>query len=120
MAEQRKRPPDPKPEDAEDEEPLPDLVTVPLEDSIDLHSFNPRDIPAVVEEYLDRCFRAGFREVRLIHGRGMGAQRQVVHKLLKRLPYVEGFTEAPAERGGWGATVVTLAVPAPETSPEQP
>jgi dsDNA-specific endonuclease/ATPase MutS2 len=83
-------------------------VAVPLEDSLDLHSFAPRDIPDVVEEYLEAARAAGFAEVRLIHGRGRGVQRARIHALLARLPGVVRAYEAPPERGGWGATVVVL------------
>jgi DNA-nicking Smr family endonuclease len=86
---------------------------VPIEDAIDLHGFQPRDIPSVVEEYLREAQARGFREVRLIHGRGTGFQRQRVQQLLAQLslapdPQVERFADAPAYRGGWGATVVWL------------
>lgn len=85
---------------------------VPIEDVLDLHPFAPRDIPSVVEEYLEAAGRRGFGEVRVIHGRGRGVQRAVVHALLARHPLVEGFAEAPPERGGWGATIVRLRRPA--------
>jgi len=91
----------------------PNPVTLPIEDSIDLHPFAPRDVPAVVEEYLLAAAAAGLREVRLIHGRGTGVQRARVQSLLARLPYVARAYEAPAERGGWGATIVELASPTP-------
>ncbi|MEY4547390.1 MAG: hypothetical protein RL685_3585 [Pseudomonadota bacterium] len=86
---------------------------MPIEDAIDLHGFQPRDIPSVVEEYLREAQARGFREVRLIHGRGTGFQRQRVQQLLAQLslapdPQVERFADAPAYRGGWGATVVWL------------
>jgi DNA-nicking Smr family endonuclease len=87
----------------------PDPVTVPIEDSLDLHSFPPRDIPEIVEEYLHAARAAGLREVRLIHGRGQGVQRARVHSLLARLPGIAAAFDAPSERGGWGATVVVLA-----------
>jgi dsDNA-specific endonuclease/ATPase MutS2 len=62
----------------------------------------------VVEEYLIEAAARGFREVRLIHGRGIGVQREIVRAVLSRHPAVESFTDAPPERGGWGATVVRL------------
>jgi dsDNA-specific endonuclease/ATPase MutS2 len=65
-------------------------------------------VAAVVADYLDEAHRAGFTEVRLIHGRGIGAQREIVRSVLARHPRVEGFADAPPERGGWGATVVRL------------
>ncbi len=66
---------------------------VPIEREIDLHSFAPRDIPSVVEEYIDAAARAGFREVRVIHGRGRGVQRGIVQATLDRLPQVEEFRD---------------------------
>jgi dsDNA-specific endonuclease/ATPase MutS2 len=82
-------------------------VRVPIEDSLDLHPFAPRDIPSVVEEYIEEAARAGYREVRLIHGRGRGVQRGIVQALLERLPLVEEFWDAPDAH--LGATVVRLA-----------
>ena len=87
----------------------PDTVAVPIEDALDLHSFAPRDVPSVVEEYLLAARAAGFVEVRLIHGRGRGVQKARVQAILARIPGVVAAFEAPAERGGWGATVVRLA-----------
>ncbi len=83
---------------------------LPIEDSIDLHPFPPRDIPDVVDAYLESAVEKGFREVRLIHGRGIGVQRDRVQKLLARHALVSGFHDAPPERGGWGATVAYLKV----------
>ncbi len=85
------------------------VVELPIEDSLDLHAFHPRDVAGVVEEYLQVARRHGLREVRLIHGRGRGVQRARVHALVSRLPGVVRAYEAPPERGGWGATVVELA-----------
>jgi DNA-nicking Smr family endonuclease len=79
---------------------------VPIEDSIDLHAFAPRDIPSVVEEYLAAAHDAGFREVRLIHGRGRGVQRGIVQSVLERDPLVEAFHDAPESH--LGATVARL------------
>jgi SAM-dependent methyltransferase len=81
---------------------------VPIEDALDLHNFQPRDIPIAVEGYLEAAVEKGFREVRLIHGRGTGFQRDRVRGILARHPDVESFADAPPERGGWGATVVLL------------
>jgi Smr domain/Negative regulator of sigma F len=85
-----------------------DAVVLPIEDSIDLHAFAPRDIPSVVEAYLEAAQQAGFREVRVIHGRGKGVQKERVRQVLSRSERVEGFEEATPDRGGFGATVVTL------------
>jgi DNA-nicking Smr family endonuclease len=88
-----------------------DVVVLPVEDSIDLHGFRPRDVLAVVGDYLEEAAKRGFREVRLIHGRGKGVQRANVQALLAGHPLVESFRDAPATRGGWGATLVELRVP---------
>ena len=79
---------------------------VPIEDSIDLHSFHPRDIKSVVEEYVNAAHRVGLREVRLIHGRGKGVQRGIVQAALERHPLVEAFDDAPDSH--LGATIATL------------
>ena len=86
----------------------PPPVPIPIEDALDLHAFVPRDVRSVVDEYLHEAAARGFREVRLIHGRGIGAQRQAVRALLLGHPLVAGFQDAPSERGGWGATIVAL------------
>jgi DNA-nicking Smr family endonuclease len=85
-----------------------DPIRVPIEDAIDLHAFAPRDVRDVVDAYLEAAQDAGFREVRIIHGRGIGVQRESVRALLARHPRVRAFADAPPERGGWGATVVVL------------
>jgi DNA-nicking Smr family endonuclease len=86
----------------------PEPVVLPIEDWLDLHAFAPRDVPSVVEEYLREAAARGLGEVRLIHGRGKGVQRAVVQALLAGHPLVSRFFDAPAGRGGWGATVVML------------
>jgi len=88
----------------EDDEPL----RIPIGDVFDLHSVPPRDVRAVVEQYLIEAHRMGYRALRIIHGRGIGAQREIVRAVLSRTPFVMEFRDAPAEAGGWGATVVTL------------
>lgn len=90
------------------DESMPDEVVLPVEDRLDLHAFHPRDVRSVVEAYLDEALAAGFGEVRLIHGRGIGVQREIVRSVLSRRPEVERFFDAPPDRGGWGATVVRL------------
>jgi len=82
---------------------------VPIEASIDLHAFSPRDIPSVVEEYVTAAHAAGFREVRLIHGRGKGVQRGIVQAVLERHPLVEAFDDATETH--LGATVAVLVPP---------
>ena len=86
-------------------------VPLPIEDALDLHAFAPRDVAGVVADYLEEARAKGFAEVRIIHGRGIGVQREVVRAVLARTPGVVSFHDAPPERGGWGATVVRLAIP---------
>src|SRR2546422_1019365 len=92
----------------DDEGPFSEPVAIPIGDSLDLHYFPPRDVGEIVDAYLEAAAERGFREVRIIHGRGRGVQRHRVHQHLARSPHVERFTEAPADRGGWGATLVWL------------
>ena len=84
---------------------------VPIEDSIDLHTFAPRDIPSVVEEYITAAHEAGYREVRLIHGRGKGIQRAIVQGVLERHPLVVAFRDTPEAH--LGATTAILAAEGP-------
>lgn len=83
-------------------------VPIPITDVFDLHSVPPRDVKAVVEEYLAEAHRLGFKALRIIHGRGIGVQREIVRGVLGRLEFVSDFRDAPGEAGGWGATIVTL------------
>jgi dsDNA-specific endonuclease/ATPase MutS2 len=84
-------------------------VEIPITDVFDLHSFAPHDAKAAVEAYLEEARRLGLTALRIIHGRGVGVQREMVRSVLSKSPYVVHFADAPAEAGGWGATVVTLA-----------
>ncbi len=90
------------------EDPFQEPVELPVEDALDLHAFSPKDIPSVVESYLEAAVEAGYREVRVIHGRGIGVQKKRVQSVLSRSPLVDGYRDAPPERGGWGATLVWL------------
>ena len=83
-------------------------VRIPITDVFDLHSVPPRDAQAIVEEYLEEARKLGLKALRIIHGRGIGAQREMVRKVLGSKDYVVDFRDAPAEAGGWGATIVTL------------
>ena len=83
-------------------------MVLPIEDSLDLHAFSPKEITPLIEEYLHQSELRAFREVRIIHGRGTGTQRTIVRSLLAKHPCVAGFKDAPPESGGWGATVVSL------------
>src|SRR5258706_14587584 len=88
--------------------PFAEPIKLPVEDYIDLHPFQPKDIPSVLEEYLEQSRQVGFREVRIIHGKGMGVQRNIVHAWLGKQSIVESFRDAPLEAGSWGATMVIL------------
>jgi DNA-nicking Smr family endonuclease len=84
---------------------------LPITGELDLHSFAPRDVPSVVEEYVRACREKGLLLVRLVHGRGKGVQRAEVRRVLRRLEGVKSFDDAPPMSGGWGATVVELLPP---------
>lgn len=80
-------------------------VKLPIEDCIDLHTFSPKDIPDLLDSYLKACWEAGLKEVRIIHGKGIGVQREMVRKTLSRSPLIDHFSQASPEAGGWGATI---------------
>jgi dsDNA-specific endonuclease/ATPase MutS2 len=84
------------------------IVEVPITDELDLHAFAPRDVKDVVGEYLEAARGKGFTEVRIVHGKGVGVLREIVHGVLKQHPAVEHFTLADGQRGSWGATIVRL------------
>jgi dsDNA-specific endonuclease/ATPase MutS2 len=88
--------------------PFPEPVTIEIRDIIDLHTIPPREVKRVVEEYLRETHAAGFRTVRIIHGKGIGVQREMVRVILARTPFVEGCSDAPPDAGGLGATIVKL------------
>ena len=90
------------------ENPFPEPVEMEITDSIDLHAFAPRDVKAVTEAYLDEAYRKGFRLVRIIHGKGIGVQRETVRKVLEKNAFVKSFKTADELSGSWGATIVTL------------
>ena len=83
-------------------------IHIPIEGELDLHAFAPRDIAGVVADYVDAAVEAGLREVRLIHGRGSGRQRDAVRRVCAEHPRVASYADAPPDLGGWGATVVRL------------
>jgi DNA-nicking Smr family endonuclease len=105
-----RREPDPVIDDEDGDRNLDErsVVEVPFGDVLDLHGFPPRDMREIVRDYLDRAHAAGLGHVRIVHGKGIGVQREAVRKLLERDPRVAGFRDAPGEHGGWGATVVDL------------
>lgn len=88
---------------------------IPIEGELDLHPFRPRDIPSVVEEYINEAHAARLREVRLIHGRGIGVQRGIVQQALERHPLVESFSDDT--RSHLGATHVVLTSPIADREP---
>ena len=83
-------------------------IRIPITDVFDLHTVQPKEVAAIVEAYLEEADRLGLKSLRIIHGRGIGVQRQIVRAVLARTPYVIAFGDAPPEAGGWGATVVKL------------
>ena|SRR5437588_9271337 len=99
--------------DDEDEQldpldPFPDPVVIPFRDVLDLHSIPPKQVRAVVEDYLAEARARGCSGVRIIHGKGIGVQREIVRAILARTAFVIHFADAPGDAGGWGATLVTL------------
>ncbi len=90
------------------EEPEGDPVEIPLTDELDLHCFQPREVGSLVKEYLRAAREAGFREVRIIHGKGTGTLRETVHALLRKNEGVHSFGLGDSGSGGWGATRVLL------------
>ena len=91
-------------ETEQDDEP----VELSITDVLDLHSFRPAEVPDLVRDWLDAAYEEGFRELRIIHGKGIGVQRQAVRTILGRDSRVEAFGDAPLEAGSWGATWVRM------------
>ena len=81
-------------------------VAIPITDVFDLHTVQPKEVEEVTVAYLEEAHRLGFKVVRIIHGRGIGVQREIVRAVLARTAFVLSFADAPPEAGGWGATVV--------------
>ena len=99
----------PRDEEPNDEEIDPNAVyRIAISYSFDLHSFHPRDVKAAVEEYLNEAYRHGMRELRIVHGRGIGVQREIVRSVLTRTEFVASYKDAAPDEGGWGATLVVL------------
>jgi dsDNA-specific endonuclease/ATPase MutS2 len=90
------------------ENPFPEPVEMEITDIFDLHTIPPRDVKRVVEEYLELAREKGFPVVRIIHGKGIGVQREMVRTILARTDFVLDWTDAPPEAGGLGATIVRL------------
>lgn len=93
-----------------DESPFPETVDIEITDSLDLHAFHPADVRAVVEEYLAEAHKKGFSVVRIIHGKGIGVQREIVRKVLSETDFVRKFKNAPEFSGSWGSTIVEFEV----------
>ncbi|HEX8636586.1 MAG TPA: Smr/MutS family protein [Pyrinomonadaceae bacterium] len=93
-------------DDFDNENPFAEPFELEITDSIDLHAFAPRDVKAVVEAYLDEARKKGFRVVRIIHGKGIGVQRETVRKVLSETDFVKSFKNAPELARSYGATIV--------------
>ena len=104
-------------DDAPDDEPV-EAVEIPITDTLDLHPFRPIEVRDVAREYLLEAHARGFTQVRLIHGRGIGVQREGIRSLLASLDFVIDFHDADSSGGGWGSTVVLLA-PNPQVAPNE-
>lgn len=87
-----------------------DPIEIEITDSLDLHAFDPKDVEAVTVAYLAEAKRKGFRIVRLIHGKGIGVQREIVRSVLQETDFVKGFKSGDEFSGGWGATIAELDV----------
>jgi len=85
-----------------------DIVEFPITDTLDLHTFRPKDIPSLIPEYLNECLIRNIKQVKIVHGKGTGKLRKGVHDLLKKNSIVKGLKEASPNEGGWGATIVFL------------
>jgi dsDNA-specific endonuclease/ATPase MutS2 len=103
-----------------DEDPFAEPVVIEIRDVIDLHSIPPKQINEIVEEYLQQAQARCFRHVRIIHGKGIGVQREAVRKILRRTPFVVDFYDAPPQAGGLGATIAELHPSSSGDSPKRP
>jgi dsDNA-specific endonuclease/ATPase MutS2 len=92
------------------ENPFPDPVEIEITDSLDLHAFSPKDVKAVTIAYLEEARKKGFRIVRIVHGKGVGVQREMVRKVLSETGFVSKFKSGDEFSGGWGATIAELDV----------
>ena len=86
-------------------------VELPIAGILDLHTFQPRQVKQLVPDYLAACRKQGIFQVRIVHGKGVGALQRTVHSLLRKMPEVISFHLAEEKEGGWGATIVVLSIP---------
>src|ERR1044072_5095377 len=93
---------------SDEEEFFPEPVVIEITDVFDLHTIPPREVKVVIEEYLREAHRKGFPVVRIIHGKGIGVQREMVRAILARTEFVLDWPDAPPDAGGLGATIVRL------------
>ena len=100
----------PSPGRAEETSPPADgqAVKIPIDGVLDLHTFSPKEVKDLVPEYIGECLSRGITEIRIIHGKGTGTLKALVHSILKRDPRVASFRDAGLDAGGWGATIVRL------------
>jgi dsDNA-specific endonuclease/ATPase MutS2 len=96
--------------DSEFENPFPEPFEIEITDTLDLHAFSPKDIKSLVKNYLVEARKKGFRTVRIIHGKGIGVQREIVRKVLSDTDFVRSFKNAPEFSGSWGSTIAELDV----------
>ena len=94
--------------DLDSDDPFPEPVEIEITDVFDLHTIPPRDVKRVVEEYLLLAHERGFKVVRIVHGKGIGVQRELVRSILARSEFVRDWSDAPPDAGGLGATIVRL------------
>ena len=88
-----------------------EIIEYPISDCIDLHTFQPKEVKNLLEDYLTECVSRGIIEVRIIHGKGKGVLRNIVHSFLKKSPLVKEFRTVSETSGGWGATLAVLKGP---------